>query len=195
MNDHDAASATLEPPVAGAPAAGAQSPLRPTRRKAADGTEHTWKSPKVITSAVSGGFLVLGWLIHLAGGSPLLSHGCSIAAQPGVDEVASELKPEQNDERVIELAEKYGPLLKVGEGVNDAPALDAASVGVAMGAAGTDVALETADVALESACQQGACFKLFHAERRADYPRPPRPTSPEIRPRMSHDRALQRKKA
>jgi Cd2+/Zn2+-exporting ATPase len=72
----------------------------------------------------------------------------SIAAQAGVDEVASELKPEQKVERIIDLAEKHGPVLMVGDGVNDAPALAAATVGVAMGAAGTDVALETADVAL-----------------------------------------------
>ncbi len=72
----------------------------------------------------------------------------SIAAEAGVDEVASELRPEQKVERIVDLSEKYGPVLMVGDGVNDAPALAAASVGVAMGAAGTDVALETADVAL-----------------------------------------------
>jgi Cd2+/Zn2+-exporting ATPase len=72
----------------------------------------------------------------------------TIAAMAGIDEVDSELAPEQKVERIVELAEKYGPVLMVGDGVNDAPALAAASVGVAMGAAGTDVALETADVAL-----------------------------------------------
>ena len=63
----------------------------------------------------------------------------------GVDQVDSDLKPEQKVERIVELAQKYGPVLMVGDGVNDAPALAAASVGVAMGAAGTDVALEMAD--------------------------------------------------
>ena len=72
----------------------------------------------------------------------------SIAAEAGVDEVASELRPEQKVERILALTSQYGPVLMVGDGVNDAPALAAASVGVAMGAAGTDVALETADVAL-----------------------------------------------
>ena len=72
----------------------------------------------------------------------------TIAAQADVDEVASDLKPEDKVERVLDLARRYGPVLMVGDGVNDAPALAAASVGVAMGAAGTDVALETADVAL-----------------------------------------------
>jgi Cd2+/Zn2+-exporting ATPase len=71
-----------------------------------------------------------------------------IAGEAGVDEVDSELAPEQKVERIGELAQTYGPVLMVGDGVNDAPALAAASVGVAMGAAGTDVALETADVAL-----------------------------------------------
>ena len=72
----------------------------------------------------------------------------SIATEAGVDEVAPELKPEQKVERIADLARRFGPVLMVGDGVNDAPALAAASVGVAMGAAGTDVALETADVAL-----------------------------------------------
>ena len=56
----------------------------------------------------------------------------SIATLAGVDEVASDLKPEQKVERIVELAQKYGPVLMVGDGVNDAPALAAASVGVAM---------------------------------------------------------------
>jgi Cd2+/Zn2+-exporting ATPase len=72
----------------------------------------------------------------------------TIATEAGVDEVASDLKPEDKVARIGSLTRQYGPVLMVGDGVNDAPALAAASVGVAMGAAGTDVALETADVAL-----------------------------------------------
>ena len=58
------------------------------------------------------------------------------------------LLPEQKVEAVRDLVTKHGPAGMVGDGVNDAPALAASSVGFVMGAAGTDVALETADVAL-----------------------------------------------
>lgn len=74
----------------------------------------------------------------------------TIARQVGVDEVHAELSPEDKTRKVAELEAKYGKVLMVGDGVNDAPALAAAHVGIAMGAAGTDVALETADVALMS---------------------------------------------
>jgi Cd2+/Zn2+-exporting ATPase len=70
-----------------------------------------------------------------------------IAGELGIGYKA-QLLPEQKVEAVRELVAKHGSAGMVGDGVNDAPALAGASVGFAMGAAGTDVALETADVAL-----------------------------------------------
>jgi Cd2+/Zn2+-exporting ATPase len=69
------------------------------------------------------------------------------ALDGGVDEVRWGLLPEEKLVAIAGLSD-HGPVLMVGDGINDAPALAAADVGVAMGAAGTDVALETADIAL-----------------------------------------------
>jgi Cd2+/Zn2+-exporting ATPase len=74
--------------------------------------------------------------------------GRAIGAEAGVDEVFAELLPAQKVEAVRRLQARYGSVAMVGDGVNDAPALAAATVGLAMGGAGTDVALETADVVL-----------------------------------------------
>ena len=67
-----------------------------------------------------------------------------------LDEYHSELLPDQKHDIVRSLRARYGPVVMVGDGINDAPALAAADVGIAMGAAGSDTALETADVALMS---------------------------------------------
>ncbi|MEZ3117252.1 heavy metal translocating P-type ATPase [Halobaculum sp. MBLA0147] len=72
----------------------------------------------------------------------------AVAETVGVDEVRAELLPEEKVAAIRELDEAYDGVAMVGDGVNDAPALATATVGVAMGAAGTDTALETADVAL-----------------------------------------------
>jgi Cd2+/Zn2+-exporting ATPase len=72
----------------------------------------------------------------------------AIAREVGIDEVYADLTPEDKAGIVRNLTARDGHVAMVGDGVNDAPALAEATVGVAMGAAGTDVALETADVAL-----------------------------------------------
>jgi Cd2+/Zn2+-exporting ATPase len=72
----------------------------------------------------------------------------AIAERLGLDDFRAELLPEDKVSFVRELAARHKSAAMVGDGVNDAPALAAATVGIAMGAAGTDAALETADVAL-----------------------------------------------
>jgi Cd2+/Zn2+-exporting ATPase len=73
-----------------------------------------------------------------------------MAAELNVDEYHAQLLPQQKHALVRELHARHGTVVMVGDGINDAPALAAADVGIAMGAAGSDAALETADVALMS---------------------------------------------
>jgi Zn2+/Cd2+-exporting ATPase len=72
----------------------------------------------------------------------------SIASKTGVDEFHPQLLPQDKVDVLKKLRQKYGPIAMVGDGINDAPALASADVGIAMGAAGSDIALETADVVL-----------------------------------------------
>jgi Cd2+/Zn2+-exporting ATPase len=72
----------------------------------------------------------------------------AVAAEAGVTDVHAGLLPEQKVAAVAALRDRAGAVAMVGDGVNDAPALAAATLGIAMGAAGTDAALETADIAL-----------------------------------------------
>ncbi len=86
--------------------------------------------------------------VMLTGDNAVTAH--NMAATLGVDEVRAQLLPEQKLEAVQALRREYENVAMVGDGINDAPALASASVGIAMGATGTAQALETADVALMS---------------------------------------------
>ncbi|MFL5759439.1 MAG: heavy metal translocating P-type ATPase [Thermomicrobiales bacterium] len=89
----------------------------------------------------------------------------ALADQTNVDEVMAELLPEEKARAVERLKARHGPIVMVGDGVNDAPALAAADVGVAMGVGGTDVALETADMALMRDDLTGVAYAVGLSKR------------------------------
>jgi Cd2+/Zn2+-exporting ATPase len=72
----------------------------------------------------------------------------AISKQVGIDEAKGDLLPDQKIERVRELLKEHKHVGMIGDGVNDTPAMATASIGIAMGGAGTDTAIETADIAL-----------------------------------------------
>ena len=74
----------------------------------------------------------------------------AVAEATGITEYQAEMLPEDKVAAVETLVEKYGHVAMIGDGVNDAPAMAVSSLGIAMGAAGTDAAIETADIALMS---------------------------------------------
>jgi Cd2+/Zn2+-exporting ATPase len=89
----------------------------------------------------------------------------AIAREVGIDEVHAELLPEGKVEEVEKLVARYGTVAMVGDGVNDAPALARASLGIAMGAIGSDAAIETADVALMTDDVSKLPWLVRHAKR------------------------------
>jgi Cd2+/Zn2+-exporting ATPase len=72
----------------------------------------------------------------------------ALAKDLGLDDVRAELLPQDKVEAIRDLQKRYGPVAMIGDGINDAPALATAALGVAMGTGGTDVAHESADVVL-----------------------------------------------
>ena len=88
----------------------------------------------------------------------------SLGRQVGVDEVHSELLPEDKV-RIVEQLRALGPTAMVGDGINDAPALATAEIGIAMGAMGSDVAIEAADVALMGEDLSHLPEVLSHSQR------------------------------
>lgn len=87
-------------------------------------------------------------LIMLTGDNKLAAN--TIANELGLDEYHAELLPDGKVEIIKQLQQKYGAIAMVGDGVNDAPALATADLGIAVGGAGKDVAMETADIILMS---------------------------------------------
>ncbi|MBI3119123.1 MAG: HAD-IC family P-type ATPase, partial [Candidatus Hydrogenedentes bacterium] len=85
-------------------------------------------------------------VVMLTGDNEIVA--AAIAGQAGIDAYYANLLPEDKVRRIVELEQQYGAAMMIGDGVNDAPALANAAVGVAMGAAGSDLALESAPCVL-----------------------------------------------
>jgi len=85
-------------------------------------------------------------IVMLTGDNPRTA--TAIGAEVGIDDIGAGLSPEDKAAHIRDLVDRYTHVAMLGDGINDAPPLAAASVGIAMGTAGSDIALETADVAL-----------------------------------------------
>ena len=101
-------------------------------------------------------------VVMITGDGPRVA--AAVAKKCGIDEVHADLLP-QDKVRVIQKLKEDGRTAMIGDGINDAPALATADVGIAMGAAGTDVAMETADVVLMSDALEGVPFTLALSRR------------------------------
>ena len=102
-------------------------------------------------------------LVMLTGDNRVTAN--NIAAQIGIDEVHAELLPADKVEIVSQMVEKYGQVAMVGDGVNDAPALGRANLGIAMGVLGSDAAIEIADIALMGDDLSKLPWLIAHSKR------------------------------
>ncbi len=120
------------------------------------------ESAAAIEAVKSGG---IEHLIMLTGDNERVAE--AVAAATGLTGILARLLPAAKVDAVRVLQERYGVVAMVGDGVNDAPALAAADIGIAMGAAGSDTALETADVALmrDDLCALPGFFALGRRTR------------------------------
>lgn len=89
----------------------------------------------------------------------------AVARETGVDEARAGLLPQDKVAAIEELVRRYGQVAMVGDGVNDAPAMARSTLGIAMGAMGTDAAIETADVALMNDSLLGVAWLMRHSRR------------------------------
>ncbi len=101
------------------------------------------ETPGVVQGLYQAG---IGKLVMLTGDN--LGTAQAVARQAGVKDLRAELLPEDKVKAIDELVAAHGQVAMVGDGVNDAPAMARASLGIAMGAMGSDAAIETADIAL-----------------------------------------------
>ena len=102
-------------------------------------------------------------IVMLTGDNP--SAAKTVADAVGVDDVRAELLPEDKVAAIEALVAEHGQVGMIGDGVNDAPAMARATLGIAMGAVGTDTALETADIALMSDDLSRVAWLIRHSQR------------------------------
>jgi Cd2+/Zn2+-exporting ATPase len=105
----------------------------------------------------------IGHIIMLTGDNA--GTAAAVAKEAGIDDVRAELLPEEKVTAIEELVGKYHAVAMVGDGVNDAPALARATLGIAMGVAGSDVAIETADIALMADDLSNLPWLIQHSRR------------------------------
>lgn len=89
----------------------------------------------------------------------------TIASEVGVDEYHADLLPQDKEALASDLRKKYGASAMVGDGINDAPVLAASNVGIAIGTAGNDIAIEAADVALMNANLKTVPYLIRHGQK------------------------------